>query len=202
MSEVAVARVEPLLELERSGALTSTGLVLPNTITRDQYEALGAALGEVYKVVQWAVGDFITDGEQIFGEDSAQLIETLGMGEESRLQYARVARTYDRASRRKELSWSHHLAVASVKDEARRAELLEQAVVNKWSTHELNAYKKDEPVGVLPEPSTDFKYRQLRTVAVRVFKAREMHAGGDFYMVPTSVMEELGDALEVGGIAG
>lgn len=190
-----VTRIEPLIDLERSGALTKTGLVIPPTITLERYEALGHLLGEMHQVVQWAIGDWLNAGEHLFNDEWSHVSESLGIGEDARMQYQRVARQIPIERRRPELSFSHHRCVAAMKDERRRDELLEQAVVKGWSVVELLAHKRDEPIGELPEPSLDFRYRHLRAAALRVWDQKQEMVGNDAFYIEAAVMGELGAAL-------
>lgn len=194
MSEVAV-RIDPLRDLEASGALTRTGLVLPNTITYERYEALGALLGEMHQVVQWACGDWLIAGEALFSEQESQASEIMNLSEESRKQYAWVAKKIPIEKRRRELSWGHHRAVASMKDERERDELLDQAVANRWTTRELEEHKRNPPVGELPEPPLEWRYRTLLKAAEKVWETKDMMSGGAMFAVPSVVIDELGVAL-------
>lgn len=139
----------PFVSLEHSGALSRVGLRLPIDITRDQYEALGYALGEAHRAVQFAVGDYILEGEKLFGQDAYQLQESLGISEEQRRQWVRVAERIPLERRRPELTWAHHREVAAQEPDDQDA-WLEQAVANNWTKGEMVAHMK--PNGSAPEP--------------------------------------------------
>lgn len=197
MSELEIARVEPLFDLERQGALKRNGLVLPNTITYEQYEAVGKALGEVHEVLCWAVGDWINAGEDLFKEEHSQAWESLDLSEEQRTQYSRVARRFKPEERVMSLTFSHHRVVAVMKDERARADLLKRAADARWTVRELEAAKKDAPIGELPGPSLDWRYTNLRRAAERVVNTKDMLADGKLYAVPVSVLDELAAAIDV-----
>lgn len=192
--EEIVARSEPLVTLERAGALTRTGLVVPVGITEDEFEALGRMLGEIHETVEWAMADWLIASEALFSEREAQLSESLGLSEDKRAVLIRVASRFRREERRPELSFSHHRIVSGMKDTRRRDELLEMAVVNRWTKHELAAQKANAPVGELPEPSLDFRYRKLKDAAKAVWDGRSAEVDG--YMVGSDEMDALGAALE------
>jgi hypothetical protein len=135
--------------MERLGLLTRVGLRLPVDTSADEYEALGFALGEMHRAVQFAVGDYILDGEKLFGQEAYQLQESLGISEEQRRQYVRIAERIPWERRRKELSWAHHREVAAMEPSDQDA-WLEKAVANAWSKNELVAYLR--PNGLPPEP--------------------------------------------------
>lgn len=133
--------------LEQLGVLTR--LKLPVDISDDEYEALGRALGQLHRQVQFGIGDYILDGERLKGERAYQLQESLGISEEQRRQYVRVAERIPFERRRKELTWAHHREVAAMEPEDQDA-WLERAVVNKWNKAEMLALLR--PTHGLPEP--------------------------------------------------
>lgn len=135
--------------LERSGALSLVGLRLPVDTSSSEYEALGFALGEMHRAVQFAVGDYILDGERLFGHEAYQLQESLGISEEQRRQYVRVAERIPFERRRRELTWAHHREVAAM-DPDDQDEWLERAVANQWNKSEMVAHLR--PNEALPEP--------------------------------------------------
>jgi hypothetical protein len=127
-----------LAELASSGALSETGLNLPGTITREEYESLGSVLGRIQESMRWAIGDYILRGEELFGEDAFQLSESLGISVESRQQYVRVAQAIEPVRRRGELTWSHHRAVYAMEPED-QDRWLDEAVENGWTRGEMDA---------------------------------------------------------------
>ncbi len=144
MSELAA-----FASLEHSGALTLVGLRLPVDTSTAEYEALGFALGGMHRAVQFAVGDYILDGERLFGQEAYQLQESLGISEEQRRQYVRVSERIPFERRRKELSWAHHREVAAMEPIEQDA-WLEKAVLNQWNKNELVSHLR--PNDELPEP--------------------------------------------------
>ncbi len=104
-----------LADLEAAGALTSVGLRLtdPN-LSYETWAAVGLLLGKVREAIQWAIGDYILIGEQLFKERAYQAISEIGVSEQGLREYVRVAERVPRSLRRPELSWSHHRAVAAL----------------------------------------------------------------------------------------
>ena len=123
-----------LADLEAAGAISVTGLYLadPN-LPYDQFEALCLLLGKIHEAVRFAIGDAIILGENLYREKAYQAIESINLSEKGRLEYVRVAQQVPRSVRRKDLSWSHHRAVASftrtTADGRRVADIPEQ---RKW----------------------------------------------------------------------
>ena len=140
--------LEPFARLEHSGALELLGLRLPIDTTRDEYEALGYALGAAHRAIQFAGGDYILEGEKLFGQEAYQLQESLGISEEQRRQWVRVAERIPLERRRPELRWAHHREVAAL-EPAEQDAWLEKAVLNGWTKGEMVAHMK--PDGT-PEP--------------------------------------------------
>jgi hypothetical protein len=124
--------------LERSGALSPTGLRLTPEITYDQFEALGALLGHMHQSLRFAIGDWLMQGEELFPERVYQAAGALGLSEEGMQEYLRVSRQVSRSTRRKTLSWSHHRAVASL-EPPKQKEWLSRAMSEGLSHHDLRA---------------------------------------------------------------
>jgi hypothetical protein len=123
-----------LADLEAAGAISEVGLHLADPdLPYEQFEALCVLLGRMHEAVRFAIGDAIILGEHLYREQAYQAIESIGLSEKGRLEYVRVAQQVPRSVRRKDLSWSHHRAVASFQrttaDGKRVADIPEQ---RKW----------------------------------------------------------------------
>lgn len=110
-----------LADLEKTGAISTIGLHLadPN-LPYEQFEALCAMLGTLHNATKFAIGDAILLGEHLFKELAYQAIEAMGLSEDGRREYVRVAQQVPRSIRRQDLSWSHHRAVAPMKPKEQR----------------------------------------------------------------------------------
>jgi hypothetical protein len=139
-----------LAELVNAGAVSEVGLDLfrPD-LTYEQYEALCLWLGRAHEAVRFAIGDAIRLGEQLYGEKAYQAIELIHLSEKGRLEYVRVSEKVPRSVRRKDLSWSHHRAVAALPPKEQR-HWLREASEKRLSHHELREALRD---GAAPEPS-------------------------------------------------
>ena len=134
-------------ELARNGALRTTGLYLTNPdLTYDQLEAVGGLLGRMHQSLRFAIGDWLMLVEERFPEEFSQASEVLGLSEDGRREYLRVAQQVPRSIRREELSWSHHRAVAALEPGA-QAEHLEAAVKEGLSHHQLRQRLKPDDEG-------------------------------------------------------
>lgn len=126
-----------IAELEKAGAISEIGLHLSRPdLPYDQFEALCHLLGRMHEAVRFAIGDAIILGEQLYKEQAYQAIEQIGLSEKGRLEYVRVSEKVPRSTRRKDLSWSHHRAVASLPPPQQK-EWLKRASDEGLSHHEL-----------------------------------------------------------------
>lgn len=107
------------------------------TLTYERFKEICAFLGVVNTEVRFAIGDAILMGPEIFGPEAYQALELLQLSEDGRTEYARVSAKIPPSLRRKDISWSHHRAVASIEGYERKRELLRDAALNGLSHHAL-----------------------------------------------------------------
>ncbi len=140
-----------LSDLEKAGAISTVGLKLSNPdMPYDQFEALCFMLGQLHEAVRFAIGDAILFGEKVYKEKSYQAFELLNLSERGQQEYVRVSERVPRSTRRKDLSWSHHRAVAALPP-PKQKEWLKVASDRGLSHHALrDALRNGKP----PEPST------------------------------------------------
>lgn len=117
--------------------LCATGLQLPPRMTFDQWEAVGKTLLHLGRGVQWAIGDWLCEGERRYGERYAQAVEITGYKEPTLPTIKWVASRIPRYMRMEELSWSHHRIVASIEGQGEQRYWLDRAIDEAWSTREL-----------------------------------------------------------------
>lgn len=176
--------LELLVELEQAGALTPTGLDLPEGISFDTYEALMGMLGQVHRSASWLIGDALAYGEQVFGESYAQAAEATQLAPQTLMNLCSVARRVPPSVRRASLPFSSHALVASLKPRE-QAKWLKQAEQEGWTRAQLAQALKDLP----PEVGK----QSVRDLARAVWLAATFN--GDSYVVPVAPMKALGDAL-------
>jgi hypothetical protein len=141
-----------LAELEANGAISQIGLHLSDPdLSRDRAEAIGFLLGRMHESLRFAIGDWLLLIERLFPEEWAQMSEALGLSEEGRREFMRVAERVPRSTRRKSLSWSHHRAVAAL-DPPQQKTWLRKAADEDLSHHALRDALRAE--GVSP-PAAD-----------------------------------------------
>lgn len=170
------------------------GLVLPNDITPEQFEAMAFKIGMWHEAIKWWIGDLEFQGEAVFGEAVYQYLETLNISNESKRQYLRVAGDVPLQRRRTELSWSHHRAVAPLAPDD-QIEWLQRAVESRWTKQELEAQIK-EWRGIPEKPRRPYVMEQVCDAAQHIWDAvpSEDEEIPDWLRPP---LEELADALGV-----
>jgi hypothetical protein len=85
-----------------------------------RFEELCFMLGRFHEAVRFAIGDAILIGEKLYGEEVYQALEQLHLSEDGRREYLRVSERVPRSRRRRDLSWSHHRAVAALEPAAQK----------------------------------------------------------------------------------
>ncbi len=127
--------VEPLVP--QGVRLTATGLTITNpNMPYEQAESIGYTLGDMHKSIQFAMGDWLIFIEAVYPEQWSQMAEALGVSEEKRREYRRVAAAVPKSIRRKHVDWSHHRAVAPL-EPAKQREWLKRVEVERMSHHAL-----------------------------------------------------------------
>ena len=103
------------VEVQQPWDLTAIGLKLKDPdLPYERFEDLCCMLGRMHEAVRFAIGDALLIGPELYGERAYQAFESLNLSEKGRLVYVRVSDRVPRSRRRKDLSWSHHRAVASL----------------------------------------------------------------------------------------
>lgn len=117
--------------------LSSIGLKLTNPdLPLEDFSQLCWMLGRFHEAVRFAIGDAILIGEKLYGEEAFQAFEELHLSEDGRREYLRVSERVPRSRRRKDLSWSHHRAVAAL-EPGEQKEWLRKASDEGLSHHAL-----------------------------------------------------------------
>lgn len=124
---------------EQAGAVvteTSLRLSRPREITWEQYERLGSFLGQLGQAYCWWVGDFLLYGEDVFGEEYAQIEASLPHSMHTLENYRSVAKRIPPERRRPGLSFGVHETVAYL-EPAEREAWLNRAEVEGWKRDSL-----------------------------------------------------------------
>lgn len=102
----------------------------------NEWASAGRRIGAVGRSVQWLLGDWITYGNERFGERYARASRITGYDSQTLMNMVYVASHFAISRRRENLSWSHHEALAALElDE--QDEWLDQAEEHRWSVSDL-----------------------------------------------------------------
>lgn len=133
MSEVATT----------GGEVTATSWRPARELTYEEWATAGQALQQIGRAWQWWVGDWLTYGEQRYGEKYAQAVDLTGLGYQALADAAWVAAAVELSVRNENLSWSHHRAVAGL-EPGEQTEWLAWAERNRASVRELRREVRGE----------------------------------------------------------
>lgn len=142
----------------RSFTMTRIGLSAPDSLALDDWEAVGGVLGRIEGALQWWIGDWMALGNKAWGIKYERAMEITGLSYKYLRNIASVTRKYQLSSRKDNLSFAHHLIVASLHPDRREA-LLNQALEHAWTTAQLSEAATPRSV-----PTEEYKTHQ------RVFK--------------------------------
>lgn len=95
-------------------SMTDTEWTPLGDMSFEQWESAGAQLQTMGRAWQFWCGDWLNYGEQRFGEKYAQAVETTDFARQTLVNVASIAKRVSPERRRRELSWSHHEAVAAL----------------------------------------------------------------------------------------
>lgn len=96
-----------------SGRVRATSVGLDGyAATFEEWEQVGRALKKIESGLQWAIGDWLNDGQKRFGTKYAGTVEALGFDYQTLRVYAYVAENVSLLIRINKLSFAHHRLVA------------------------------------------------------------------------------------------
>jgi hypothetical protein len=146
MSELATQPsqgIQLLAQLEQSGAITATALVLPPDTPYEQCEALAAMFGQLHRTSAWLIGDLLNHIERAYGETYAQAAEATGLSKGTLMNYTSVCSHIPRSRRRASLPFSTHAEVAYLPP-VEQEEWLKKASDRQWTKAELRAARLED----------------------------------------------------------
>lgn len=138
--------------------LTPQGMISHdvNPVPYADWLEFGAKLFIVRQAIQWAIGDWINYGEAHYGEKYAQALDATEYDYSTLSKYAMLSQRFEFFRRRKNLSWSHHMEVVSLKSEDEQDALLDIAESQQMGRDELrDVVKKYKAEDSRPQPIGD-----------------------------------------------
>ena len=148
----ALAPVSHSESVALPGIVTPVSLTLPKHLPWADYPRTGQLLGRIGRGVQFWKGDFLVQGQHLYGEKFAQGAEALGDDPKTLVNLAWVAERVAPARRRAGLSFSHHAEVAALEPKEQDT-WLARAETEGWTRGQLRkALKGERAPEDTPEP--------------------------------------------------
>ena len=136
--------------------LTVCGLELSGESTPQQWEECGQALRQVDEARQWAIGDWLCDGKQHYGDGLYERAAGItGLAEKTLRMFASLSSRFGLSRRLDNLGWNHHHEVVSLRltvkgdsgklsvsdepDTEAMQLLLQQTAKKQWTVKELRS---------------------------------------------------------------
>lgn len=119
-----------------AAAWQPTALVLPSSLSYQQWSDLVGTLETMRRGHPWWYGDALNYGEAAYGERYTAALSATGNALQTLMNYAWVASRIPPEARREGLSWSAHRAVASLEAE-QRDRILDEAEERGWGKQEV-----------------------------------------------------------------
>ena len=98
--------------------------------------------------MQWIYADVFLKAQDLFGEEATQLLPDPSRTPKTLATWCHVAKSFPPATRVYDVPWTHYAEVVSLEPE-KRAELLQQAETEGWTSSQLRRIVK--PQGGKPE---------------------------------------------------
>lgn len=96
-------------------SLTSTGLLIPEDVKREELEDVSVVIRDFQTSMQWIIGDLINATQKVYGETYLQTATEWGYEPKTVQEYAYVCRKL--SIRMENLSFGHHQKVAGLEPE-------------------------------------------------------------------------------------
>jgi len=136
----------------------------------ESWSALGAKLGGYSNATAWWLGDWLAFGQMKYGRRYKEAIAATGLEYQTLRNYAAVARRFDPARRRDDLTFHHHAEVCALSDELQER-WLALAAANRWSKAELRRRVSRSSRALQPAPAPGTRV----TISVDPYNARRWH---------------------------
>ena len=138
--------------------ITRMGVVRNQPLNGEDWQQLGVYLLANDDGQAWRWGDYLVEGDHVWGVTYQAVAEALGKDTQTIENWAWVARTFDFSCRQEKLSWTHHFEVAGLTVE-KRDELLAWALENNKSASALRAKVAGKPQRDPVDPVAVFQDR-------------------------------------------
>lgn len=141
--------------------LRPTGLLVPDAVQREDWEALGLVLFRLERGVQWLIGDWLVYGVRRDWGQTEDIAQALGYSVQTLYNYAYCAGNVDFSLRRENLTFTHHMLVAAMEPE-QQERWLAAADSNGWPVAEMR-----RQMGLVAKPrGADYPAKMRRVAAL------------------------------------
>jgi hypothetical protein len=110
---------------------TVTGARFDPRLAFDDWKGFGTRLGTYANASAWWLGDWLTFGRDKYGRRYKEGVAATGLEYQTLRNYTAVARRFEPARRRRELTFQHHAEVSALSD-AEQDEWLARAFAGGW----------------------------------------------------------------------
>jgi hypothetical protein len=155
-------------------SFTETSWIPLGEMSFEEWSAAGETLQRIGRSHAWWIGDWLAHGEAAYGDTYAQAIDATGLGEQTLMNLASVSRRVETASRRRELSWSHHEAVAALPP-VEQAQWLDEAAADGLSVKRLRSRLKGVSRDA-PDPDAQLAPTHIVRLTAKVVAESDDHA--------------------------
>jgi hypothetical protein len=126
----------PAIGVKEGARAQKNGLLLPDKLSFEAWRQIGSQISLAASSCAWWVGDWLSYGEDCFGDRYEQAISDTSLNYQTLRNYAWVARKFPMSRRRNNLSFGHHAEVAALTEKS-QDEWLTRAERFTWSRNEL-----------------------------------------------------------------
>lgn len=162
----------PAKDLEFRGVTsTRTALTFEHDMSPELWDALLKHIMVHRNAANWWMGDALNKGEEMFGEEMPQWVEDALGSTQTVNNVMRVCRVFkerpgEKSRRREDLSFSHHMEVAGLKESKVQDRFLEIAAKKGWDRDQLRSAVRDhkQELGLSRRRSTPEPIEDAETV--------------------------------------
>lgn len=121
--------------------LTPIGLQIGNNATHEEWQQLGQILRRLDGSLQWLIGDWLVQGEMVWGESYEAIAQATGYDPKTLYQFKWVASNIQFSLRRENLTFGHHKLVVGLQPIQQQHWLIKADDAG-WSISQLRAAMK------------------------------------------------------------
>jgi hypothetical protein len=180
-----------MLALGRGVLAERTGLKLADEVPFETWRDVGARLGRISDASAWWIADWVFQGQWRYGKRYEEALALTGLDYQTLANYKYVAGRFDVSRRRENLSFAHHLEVASLPLDEQDA-CLDRAEKEGWSRNALREHVRTARAGVPTEASARMTSPPAPAGALEI-NSKSTDRG--YELLQVRVVEELVDEL-------